>query len=189
MTQDFKLRMLNLLNWIGADVTDPEKQTQLATVKLELQRELNSFQVTSLHRDDLIGVGLVPSPSLDMERLASKMSDDYCEQLFHQHLHTIATDGFDVLTIENAISVLRNLCTDICANPDEDMVAPVSMREFKDFVHSLDTDSREDWDYKQLTLGLSTLKSELKSYSDLGTYETYKDLIENLTIYSTVCEQ
>ena len=50
------------------------------------------FEITSVHRDDLEHAGFDASQVDDtaMERLASKMADDYCEQLFWEHLPIIA---------------------------------------------------------------------------------------------------
>ncbi|MCS2761386.1 hypothetical protein NXV13_10150 [Bacteroides ovatus] len=52
-------------------------------------RELNAgyFPITSVHRDDLEGQGfdVEKISDDDMQNLAEKMVDDYCEQLFYQH--------------------------------------------------------------------------------------------------------
>lgn len=50
------------------------------------------FKITSVHRDDLEHVGFDASQVDDatMERLASKMADDYCEQPFGDQLPIIA---------------------------------------------------------------------------------------------------
>ena len=50
------------------------------------------FKITSVHRDDLENAGFDVSKVDDamMERLASKMADDYCEQLFWDQLPIIA---------------------------------------------------------------------------------------------------
>jgi len=50
------------------------------------------FKITSVHRDDLEQAGFDVSQVEDstMEHLASKMADDYCEQLFWIHLPIIA---------------------------------------------------------------------------------------------------
>ena len=50
------------------------------------------FRITSIHRDDLEHAGFDASQIDDvtMEHLASKMADDYCEQLFWIHLPIIA---------------------------------------------------------------------------------------------------
>lgn len=51
-----------------------------------------NFQITSVSREDLIMVGFdtVNVTDEQMEQLASKMADDYCEQLFWEHLPVIA---------------------------------------------------------------------------------------------------
>jgi len=50
------------------------------------------FKITSVHRDDLESIGFDTSKVDDsmMQHLASKMADDYCEQLFWIHLPIIA---------------------------------------------------------------------------------------------------
>lgn len=57
-----------------------------------MKREKEWFKITSVHRDDLIAAGFDGDAVDDdtMERLASKMSDDYVEQLFWIHLDIIA---------------------------------------------------------------------------------------------------
>lgn len=50
------------------------------------------FKITSVHRDDLENAGFDASQAGDatMHRLASKMANDYCEQLFWEHLPILA---------------------------------------------------------------------------------------------------
>jgi len=50
------------------------------------------FEISSLHRDDLESIGYDTSRVGDatMERLASKLGDDYCEQLFWSSLPMLA---------------------------------------------------------------------------------------------------
>jgi hypothetical protein len=58
------------------------------------------FKITSLHRNDLEQAGFDTSRVDDstMRQLASKMADDYCEQLFWDHL----------LVIAEALGILKN---------------------------------------------------------------------------------
>ena len=57
-------------------------------------RELNAgyFPITSVHRDDLEGQGfdVEKISDDDMQNLAEKMADDYCEQLFWPSMEIIA---------------------------------------------------------------------------------------------------
>lgn len=57
-----------------------------------MKREKEWFQITSVHRDDLIEAGFDGNSVDDtvMEQLASKMSDDYVEQLFWIQIGIIA---------------------------------------------------------------------------------------------------
>lgn len=59
-----------------------------------MKREKEWFQITCVHRDDLIEAGFDGDAVDDtiMERLASKMCDDYVEQLFWIHIGIIAED-------------------------------------------------------------------------------------------------
>ena len=54
--------------------------------------QVKHFNITSVHRDDLEYAGFDASQIDDaaMEHLACKMADDYCEQLFWEHLPIIA---------------------------------------------------------------------------------------------------
>lgn len=56
------------------------------------------FNITSICRDDLEGVGFNTSKVSDdtMTKLASKMADDYCEQLFWDSMKIIAQDYFNI---------------------------------------------------------------------------------------------
>ena len=63
-------------------------------MKDEMKREKEWFKITCVHRDDLIEAGFDGDAVDDtiMERLASKMCDDYVEQLFWIHIGIIAED-------------------------------------------------------------------------------------------------
>lgn len=56
-----------------------------------LERE-GFFYITSVHRDDLEERGFDVSNVTDkqMRRLANQMSDDYCNQLFHESMEILA---------------------------------------------------------------------------------------------------
>lgn len=56
------------------------------------KRRQEAFVVTTLSRQDLESLGFNTKRVSDfkMEQLASKLSDDYCEQLFWISLHSIA---------------------------------------------------------------------------------------------------
>lgn len=56
------------------------------------------FPITSVSRADLESLGFDTSNISDeiMEHLASKLADDYCEQLFWISLKVIASDYFDI---------------------------------------------------------------------------------------------
>lgn len=77
-------------------------------------RELNAgyFPITSVHRDDLEGQGfdVEKISDDDMQNLAEKMADDYCEQLFWPSMEIIAGEILSfpkekqkTLSVRNAI--------------------------------------------------------------------------------------
>ena len=57
-----------------------------------------SFCISCLSREDLDELGFDTSDVDDatMERIASKLGDDYCEQLFWTSLEIISEEGFDI---------------------------------------------------------------------------------------------
>ncbi len=72
------------------DITNPTQEEK--DLLLQLNGELPYFHITSVHRDDLLQVGFNGLCATDeqMGKIASKMSDDYCEQLFYLSLPIIA---------------------------------------------------------------------------------------------------
>ena len=60
--------------------------------------EKTFFHITSVSRDDLEALGFDTSRVSDdtMEHLASKLADDYCEQLFWISLRVLAEDYFNI---------------------------------------------------------------------------------------------
>lgn len=71
-------------------INDTVFETEAGRAEIEWGKE--SFPVTSVSREDLEARGFDTSGVSDetMERLASKMSDNYCEQLFWISLNVIA---------------------------------------------------------------------------------------------------
>lgn len=120
--KEMLLRYLeNYLNVIkGGYNIEGEDVEALETEIESLKRELNSFVVTSVHKDDLHNVGLIAKEvsSENMERLASKLSDDYCEQLFHTSLKIIAEDGFEIPTWESYRDYFQGLVKDMLDDPE-----------------------------------------------------------------------
>lgn len=64
----------------------------------QLKGELPYFKVTSVCREDLESRGFDTSKvdDSDMETLASKLSDDYCEQMYWISLDIIAEEGLEI---------------------------------------------------------------------------------------------
>lgn len=58
----------------------------------------DKFNISALSRDDLESIGFDASDVDDdtMERLADKLGEDYCEQLFWTSLEIIAEEGFSI---------------------------------------------------------------------------------------------
>lgn len=63
-----------------------------------MQRNKDSFPITSVSREDLETLGFDAFNISDdtMEHLASKLADDYCEQLFWISLRVLAEDYFNI---------------------------------------------------------------------------------------------
>lgn len=80
----------------AVDVIEKHVQEQgLASPRERAEKLLESdgfFYITSVHRDDLEERGFDVSGVTDVEmrRLARKMSDDYCNQLFHESMEILA---------------------------------------------------------------------------------------------------
>jgi hypothetical protein len=73
------------------------------TLSEEEKREVDNmrqgyFAITHIHRSDLKNAGFnVKDVSDDtMRNLASRMADDYCEQLFHSSMEIIAEERFNI---------------------------------------------------------------------------------------------
>lgn len=64
----------------------------------QLKEQLPYFKVTSVHRDDLKhrGFDVTDVADADMKELASRLQDDYCNQLFWESLEIIAEQGLDI---------------------------------------------------------------------------------------------
>jgi hypothetical protein len=69
-----------------------QRSAEEESLWLRITVALPYFDVTSVHRDDLEWVGLNASDVTDgqMEAIAMKMADNYCEQMFWDSLLTIA---------------------------------------------------------------------------------------------------
>lgn len=73
-----------------------DAKERLTEQERQLQQRLSEgyFPITSVHRNDLQGIGFDVDriSDDDMKRLARKMADDYCEQLFWSSMEIIAGD-------------------------------------------------------------------------------------------------
>ena len=104
MTTNSKQKTIDFLETLKSNIEDhgfnPDgvDEEELNYHLEDLRSSLNSYDITSVAPDDLYANGLCPLgvTSDTYERLASKMADDYCEQLFHTSLVIIAEDGFDI---------------------------------------------------------------------------------------------
>ena len=74
--------------------TDAELDLMKTNIATHLESEKDSFEITSVSRDDLDSVGFDSALITDaqMEYLADKMASDYCEQLFWTSIEIIAED-------------------------------------------------------------------------------------------------
>lgn len=73
-------------------VTDLTETDMAQSIAGKLLERDGFFYITSVHRDDLEERGFDVSEvtDADMRRLASKMGDDYCNQLFHESMEILA---------------------------------------------------------------------------------------------------
>lgn len=86
MNQDLKHRLHSYFSAIE----NPTAEEKL--MKEELEGRLSFFKITSVHRDDLFEAGYNGALADDsqMDTIAGKLSNDYCEQLFWVALPIIA---------------------------------------------------------------------------------------------------
>jgi len=82
----------------------PEKSKDELSLIQRIESDLNYFPITYVHRDDLKSKGFDVSKidDAEMEKLASKLSDDYCEQLFWGSLVIIADQALDFPKAKNS---------------------------------------------------------------------------------------
>lgn len=73
-------------------VTNLTKTESVQSISEKLLERDGFFYITSVHRDDLEERGFDVSEvtDADMRWLAHKMSDDYCNQLFHESMEILA---------------------------------------------------------------------------------------------------
>jgi len=64
----------------------------LARVSSHYHLEKDYYEITSVHRDDLVNFDTTDVDDSTMITLAYKLSDDYCEQLYWQSLNIIADE-------------------------------------------------------------------------------------------------
>lgn len=78
-------------------VTDLTERDIAQSIAGKLLERDGFFYITSVHRDDLEERGFDVSNVTDkqMRRLANQMSDDYCNQLFHESMEILA-DGLGI---------------------------------------------------------------------------------------------
>ena len=85
----------------------------------QVERRLNSFYITSVHREDLVYNGLLGNAADDavMERLASKMAADYCAQLFHASCEMIG-GALGIRRWESARDYMAGVATELLADEE-----------------------------------------------------------------------
>jgi hypothetical protein len=83
-------RLLLEIHEYFANIPNPAREEQ--DLLTRITGELPFFHITSVHRDDLLNVGLDGLQATDeqMEKIADRMHEDYCEQLFRGSLEIIA---------------------------------------------------------------------------------------------------
>lgn len=68
----------------------------------EAKKSTTFFPITSIHRDDLesLGFDTTSITNATMERLASKMNDDYKEQMYWLSMEIITEESFNIPKIK-----------------------------------------------------------------------------------------
>jgi hypothetical protein len=68
----------------------------------QLSEELNYFLIASVHRDDLASKWFDTAnvTDADMQILADKMGDEYCEQLYGDSLYVIANEFLKIPSVQ-----------------------------------------------------------------------------------------
>lgn len=113
----------DLINLLERVVKEPSLQSSvLLDAMSELQRQkdsLGTFVVSTLTVNDCFEAGLVVPVGADLDRLAGKMSDDYCEQLYWEHLPTLA-EYMGFKTLENVQEIMLSILDYPCMEPMRD---------------------------------------------------------------------
>jgi hypothetical protein len=89
-------QLLERLHGYFSNIENPTYDER--SILAQLTGELPYFRVTTVSRDDFRAKGFDVSgvSDSDMESLAGKMADDYCDQLYWGSLSCIASDYFDI---------------------------------------------------------------------------------------------
>ena len=92
LMQDLKIYFNNIKN-------PSERERQLLN-----QLNAGYFVITSVHRNDLARTGfdVKKISNNDMDKLAEKIANDYCNQLFWESMETIAFEILDFPKIEES---------------------------------------------------------------------------------------
>lgn len=141
----------------GLNKTIHEIIADLETEVGVIERESKSYKITSIHRDDLVKFGFDVENITDaqMEKLASKMGDDYCEQLFWPSAEIIA----DILEFPK---------TRICQLGFQEINKDEAINEYKQKREVYAFDTRDESEFL------------IQDKEDCTTIETEEEFIETL---------
>jgi len=159
---------------------DQISKEEIDTVLLAVQNSINHVKITSLHANDLRNLGFLPTDDTDIERLADKMSNDYCTQLFHTSLNIIA-EANGVYHSKQAMETLSVVCGDLEAHSYD---TPEDKKKVSDAYvclnYSCDVDDFKEWNYAEVLKSIEVMKSNLWRFNDEKTTTSYTNLINRV---------
>jgi hypothetical protein len=159
---------------------DQISKEEIDTVLLAVQNSINHVKITSLHANDLRNLGFLPTDDTDIERLADKMSNDYCTQLFHTSLNIIA-EANGVYHSKQAMETLSVVSADIVALPfdkkeDENIMLQAHHRLNKSYR----ADDFKEWNYAEVLKAMEVMENNLWRFNDEKTTTSYTNLINRV---------
>lgn len=96
MKESTKELLQDVIQFLENNHTGTKEHTDIISrVHSHYESEKDYFEITCVHRDDLVNFDTTNIDDSTMVTLADKLSDDYCDQLYWQSLNLIA-DGLDI---------------------------------------------------------------------------------------------
>ncbi len=169
----------------------PNLPTEAQSVVLEciglIYEDIDYFKITSLHRADLRSKGFLIAGVTDevMERLAFKMANDYCEQLFNTSLEIIA-EILDIPKVVDVLDRLVGMCKDVSSetiDADERTKCEAFIEFIGENVDFDDVNSLMKSDADKFIHLLDGVKQVASNYQDPTTVVEYSGLADSILSY------